>query len=59
MYLCIEHTVMLRKYILRKHILCAYIIHVLYVYMGGVVAEWIGHSAFSAVVAGSNPSGSG
>ena len=25
----------------------------------GVVAEWIGHSAFSAVVAGSNPSGSG
>ena len=27
--------------------------------MGGVVAEWIGHSVFSAVVAGSNPSGSG
>ena len=26
---------------------------------GGVVADWIGHSAFSAVVAGSNPSGSG
>ena len=27
--------------------------------MSGVVAEWIGHSAFSAVVAGSNPSDSG
>ena len=27
--------------------------------MGGEVANWIGHTAFSAVVAGSNPSGSG
>ena len=26
--------------------------------LDGVVTEWIGHSAFSAVVAGSNPSGS-
>ena len=26
---------------------------------GGVMAEWIGQSAFSAVVVGSNPSGSG
>ena len=27
--------------------------------MSGVVAEWIRHSAFNAVVAGSNPCGSG
>ena len=25
---------------------------------GGMVAKWIGHSAFSAVIANSNPSGS-
>ena len=34
-------------------------VHIIAIALDGVVAEWIGHSAFSAVVAGSNPSSSG